>query len=73
MSLPLGAVSEGDIDDFCVLGELDIVKDDKRSLDVEDGSVVDTRGDVVVGGGSLGVDLMKTHGVFSVVITNVEV
>lgn len=40
-----------------LLRELDIVKDDEGSFDIEDSTVVNARSDVVVPLGSLDVDL----------------
>ena len=40
-----------------LLGELDVVENDKWALYVEDGSVINSRSDVVVPLGSLDVDL----------------
>ena len=40
-----------------LLGELDIVKNDEGSFDIEDGTVVDTRSNVVVSGGGFYLDL----------------
>lgn len=48
LSLPDSSVSQGDIYDFCVLWELDIVKDDEWSVDIKNGSVIYTWCDVVV-------------------------
>ena len=50
LTLPHGAISKPDIDDLCVFWELDVVKDDKRSLYVKDGSVINAGGDVVICG-----------------------
>jgi len=62
LSFSHGSVSESDIDDFGVLGELDVVEHDKWSLDVEDGSIVDSGGDVVIVGGCFDVVQMERHG-----------
>ena len=40
-----------------LLGELDVVKDDQRTFDIEHSSVVDARSDVVVGSYCLNVYL----------------
>ena len=40
-----------------LLGELDVVKNDEWSFYVEDGSVINSRSDVVVPLGSLDIDL----------------
>ena len=40
-----------------LLGEFDIVEDDEGTFDIEDSTVVHTRGNVVVTSGSGGVDL----------------
>ena len=42
-------------------GELDVVKDDKRSFDIEHRAVVDTGRDVVIALGSSGVDDVVSH------------
>jgi len=52
LTLPDATISEPDIDDLGVFWELDVVKDDKRSLYVKDGSVIDSGSDVVIGGDS---------------------
>lgn len=46
LAFALGAVTEADVDDLCVLRELDVVKNDERALDVQDGSVVNAGSDV---------------------------
>ena len=51
LALPHGSVSEADIDDLGVLGELDVVEHDKWTLDVENGPVIDPGSDVVIVGG----------------------
>jgi len=50
LTLSLGSVSKTDIYDFCVFWELDIVKDDKWTNDIEYSSVINTWGNIVVGG-----------------------
>ena len=52
LTLPDATISEPNIDDLGVFWELDVVKDDKRSLYVKDGSVIDSGGDVVICGDS---------------------
>ena len=59
LSLSDWAVTEADVDDFCELGELDIVEDDQRAIDLDDSSVVDTRCDVVIPCDSLEVGVEK--------------
>jgi len=49
LALSLGAIAEADIDDLSVLRELDVVKDDEGTLDIEDGTVVNARSNVVFG------------------------
>lgn len=51
------SISELDVDDLGIFGEFDIVEDDEGTFDIEDSTVVHTRGNVVVTSGSLGVDL----------------
>ena len=63
MSLADRPVAEAHIDYFCKLGELDIVENDKRTIDLDHCSVVDARSDVVVAGdclyvGAVGVKLL---------------
>jgi hypothetical protein len=53
LALPDGAVTEADVDDFCELGELNIVEDDKGSIDLDDGPVVDAGSDGVIAGDCL--------------------
>jgi hypothetical protein len=45
------------MDAECLLGELDVVKHDERTLDVQDGSVINSRRDVIVSGHGLNVYL----------------
>jgi hypothetical protein len=45
------AVSESNVDDFGVFGELDIVKNDEGALDIENCAVVHARSNVVVAHG----------------------
>ena len=52
LTLPDATISEPNIDNLCVFWELDVVKNDKRPLYVKDGSVIDSRGDVVICGDS---------------------
>ena len=52
LTLPDATVSEPNIYNLCVFWELDVVKNDKRSLYVKDGSVIDSRCDVVICGDS---------------------
>ena len=47
------AITEADVYDFCKLGELHIVKNDQRTINLDDSSVVDTRCDRVVPSDSL--------------------
>jgi hypothetical protein len=47
------AVAEANIYDFSKLGELDVIKDDKRAIDLHHGTVIDTRGNIVVPRNSL--------------------
>jgi hypothetical protein len=63
LTLPDATISKPDIDNLCVFWELDVVKNDKRSLYVKDGSVIDSRGDVVICGDSFEVllHLSFTH------------
>ena len=44
-----------------LLGELDVVEDDKGSFDVEHRAVVDSWGDVVIAGRSGSVDNVVSH------------
>lgn len=46
LTLSHGAITEADVDDLCVLRELNIVKNDEGTLYIEDGTVVNTRSDV---------------------------
>lgn len=39
---------ESDIDDFSEFGEFDVVENDQGTIDFDDGSVVDTWGNVVI-------------------------
>jgi hypothetical protein len=48
LSLADCAVAEADVDDLCELGEFDVVEDDQRTIDFDNGAVVDTGGDGVV-------------------------
>jgi len=57
LTFPYDSVSETDVDDLCVLGELDVVENDERPFDVEDGPVVDSGGNVVVLGDCLNVSV----------------
>jgi hypothetical protein len=50
-----GAITETYIDNFCVLGEFDIIENDKRTIDFDDSSVVDSGSDIVVSSNSLDV------------------
>jgi hypothetical protein len=50
-------VTKTDIDDLGVFGELDIFENDEGTLDIEDGTVVDTGSNVVITGRGTGVDL----------------
>lgn len=50
------AVTKTDLHNFGVFRELDVLENDKRTFDIEDGSVVDTGCDTVVTLCSLGVD-----------------
>lgn len=65
LTLPDGTISKPYIDNLCVFWELDVVKDDKRSLYVEDGSVIDSGGDVVICGNGFNMRLLfhkiETH------------
>jgi len=65
LTLPDATISEPNIDDLGVFWELDVVKDDKRSLYVEDGSVIDSGGDVVICGNGFNMRLLfhkiETH------------
>lgn len=45
------SVSQSNIDNLGILGELDVLEDDEWSVDIEDSSVVDSGCDVVVSGG----------------------
>ena len=63
LSLADRPVTEAHINYFCKLGELDIVENDKRTIDLDHCSVVDARSDVVVAGdclyvGAVGVKLL---------------
>lgn len=55
LSLPDGAVAETDVDYFCKLGELDVIKDDKGAIDFDDGPVVYSGGNGVITGHCLNV------------------
>ena len=48
LTLSDDTVSESNIDNLCILGELDVIQDDQWTLDIEHRSVVDTWRDVVV-------------------------
>lgn len=50
------AVFQLDVDDLSELGELDVVKNNERTLDIEDCPVIDAWGDVVVSGGCGSID-----------------
>jgi len=66
------AVSEFDVDDFGVLGELDVVEGDEGTLHIKDSAVVHSGSNVVVSGdcadvfGHSGVDLGDRHSFFMV-------
>ena len=45
-----GAITEADIDDFCELGELDVIEDDEGTINLDNGAVVDAWSDVVIAG-----------------------
>lgn len=71
------SVSESDVDDFSIFRELDIIKCNKRSFDIENCAVVDSRSDHVIGGSGSdvsvlsrlkhrGVYLCNGHGIFFV-------
>lgn len=49
LSLSHDSISESDVDNFRISWELDVIKDDQRSLNIEDGSVVNSWSDVVIG------------------------
>jgi len=53
LTLSNGTISKSDVDNFCIFGELDIVKNNQWSFDIENSSVIDSRGNVVVGGDGL--------------------
>lgn len=59
MTFSDGAVSETDVDDFGILGEFNIIENDERAVDFDDGSVVDSGGDIIVSGDSLEVGVEK--------------
>jgi hypothetical protein len=59
LSFSDGAITQANIDDFGILGELDIIKDDKWTIDLDDGSVVDSGSDVVIPGHGLEVGIEK--------------
>lgn len=48
LAFSLDSVSESDVDDLSVLGELDVVQHDKWAFDIKDSSVIDSWGDVVI-------------------------
>jgi len=50
LSFSHNSISQSDIDNLGVLGELDVLEDDEGSIDIEDSSVVDSRSNVVVSG-----------------------
>lgn len=51
LSLSHYSISQSNIDNLGILGELDVLEDDEGSVDILDGSVVDSGSDVVVSGG----------------------
>lgn len=56
------AVSEFDVDDFGVFGELDVVKCDEGTLDIENCAVINSGGDIVVSGDCA--DMLRYSGVY---------
>ena len=40
LTLSLGAIAESDLDNLCVLGELNIVEDNKWTFDVDNSTVI---------------------------------
>jgi hypothetical protein len=48
LSLPNSAVTQADINNFCELRELDVVEDNKRTIHLDDSTVVDSWSDVVI-------------------------
>jgi len=49
LAFALSPVAQSDIHDLSILREFDVIQHDERALDVEDGAVVDSRGDFIVG------------------------
>jgi len=51
LSLSHNSISQSDIDNLSILGELDVLKDDEWSIDILHSSVIDSRGNIVVPSG----------------------
>lgn len=49
LAFALSPVAQSDIHDLSILREFDVIQHDERALDVEDGAVVNSRGDFIVG------------------------
>ena len=64
LTLSNGTISESYIDDLSVFWEFDIVKNDKRTLNIKNCSIVNSWGNVVVGCNGVDLSFMETHFLF---------
>ena len=57
LSLSDWSISETNIDNFWELRELDIIKNNQRTLNLDYGPIVDSRGYIIISSDRLGIDI----------------